>query len=480
LPASTRTRRYWLRLTLTLLVAAVAASASAQQVTDPTRGEFNPSPDHNTISGGTAVVQSYRLEFFVMGAAQPTQTTSLGKPTPDPDGVIRVNLVSAFSGWPVPGTLYEAAVVAVGPGGEGRSSRSNPFLFSPPCTATVAPLTQPMGPPGGNGSSSVTTPGGCGWTAGSNAPWITITSGSSGTGNGVVNYSVAANASTTSRSGSLTVAGSTVTVNQSGCTYTVTPASQNVPAAAGSGSATTATQSVCAWTAVSNAGWITITSGSGGTGNGTTNYTIAANTAGTPRTGTLTIAGSTVSVTQSGVPCTYGVTPVTQNLPSTAGGGTETITAPTGCAWTASDNAAWISLTPNKGSGNGTVTFTVTANTAFTERTGLMTIAGQNVSVTQAPTCNFTVTPTTLSVAYAGGPQTTSITANCAWTAVSNVPWITVTSGGSGSTNGSTGFTVAANTGVDRSGTLTIAGQTVSVTQQTAPPSAPGGARLIP
>ena len=429
---------------------------------------------------GTPVVQSYRLEFFLLGAAQPTQTTSLGKPNPDPDGIIRVDLVSAFSGWPVPGTQYEAAVVAVGPGGEGRSARSNPFVFSVPCTATVAPLSQLIGPPGGTGTSNVLTPGGCGWTAVSNAPWLSITSGSSGTGNGAVNYSIAANASTAPRTGTLTVAGSTVTVNQSGCSYTVSPTSQNIAAAANTGSATISTQSVCAWTAVSNASWITITSGSSGTGNGTTNYAIAANAASTPRTGTLTIAGTTVTVTQGGVPCTYSVSPTSQNLPSTAGGGSETVTAPAGCAWTASDNATWISLLPSKGSGNGSVTFSVTANTAFTERTGIMTIAGQSVTVTQAPTCNFTVTPTTLNVAYAGGPQTVSVTANCAWTAVSNVPWITVTAGGSGSSNGTTAFTVAANAAETRTGTLTVAGQTVSVIQESAPPSVPSGLRLVP
>jgi hypothetical protein len=41
----------------------------------------------------------------------------------------------------------------------------------------------------------------------SNATFITITSGSSGTGNGTVNYSVAANTGTTSRTGTMTIAG---------------------------------------------------------------------------------------------------------------------------------------------------------------------------------------------------------------------------------------------------------------------------------
>jgi WD40 repeat protein len=46
---------------------------------------------------------------------------------------------------------------------------------------------------GGTGSIHVTAAAGCAWTAVSSAPWITITSGASGTGNGTVSYSVANN-----------------------------------------------------------------------------------------------------------------------------------------------------------------------------------------------------------------------------------------------------------------------------------------------
>jgi hypothetical protein len=55
----------------------------------------------------------------------------------------------------------------------------------------------------------------------SNAPsWITVTSGSPGIGNGTVNYSVAANTGATSRTGALTIAGKTFTVQQNGsCLY---------------------------------------------------------------------------------------------------------------------------------------------------------------------------------------------------------------------------------------------------------------------
>jgi C1A family cysteine protease len=88
----------------------------------------------------------------------------------------------------------------------------------------------------------------------------------------------------------------------SACSYFVTPSSQSLGQPAGSGTVTVATQSGCAWTAVSNAAWITVSSGSNGTGNGTVNYSAAENTAAKSRSGTLTIAGKTFTVTQAGLP----------------------------------------------------------------------------------------------------------------------------------------------------------------------------------
>jgi Zn-dependent metalloprotease len=86
------------------------------------------------------------------------------------------------------------------------------------CSFSINPTSasQPAG--GGTGSVTVTATAGCAWTAVSNATFITITSGSSGTGNGTVNYSVAANTGSTSRTGTLTIAGLTFTVTQAGTT----------------------------------------------------------------------------------------------------------------------------------------------------------------------------------------------------------------------------------------------------------------------
>ncbi|MEP7338038.1 MAG: S8 family serine peptidase, partial [Acidobacteriota bacterium] len=81
--------------------------------------------------------------------------------------------------------------------------------------------------------------------------------------------------------------------------------------------------------------------------------------------------------------------------------------------------------------------------------------------------CSYMVAPTAAIFAAAGGSNTVGVTAGlgCSWTAVANAVWITVNSGGSGSGNGTVGYSVANNTGAQRTGTMTIAGQTFTVTQ---------------
>lgn len=55
----------------------------------------------------------------------------------------------------------------------------------------------------------------------------------------------------------------------------------------------------------------------------------------------------------------------------------------------------------------------------------------------------------------------------CAWTAVSQVSWIAVTSGSSGTGTAAVNYLVERNlTGAPRSGTILIAGQTFTVNQE--------------
>ena len=116
----------------------------------------------------------------------------------------------------------------------------------------------------------------------------------------------------------------------------------------------------------------------------------------------------------------------------------------------------------------------------FTEGTGAstqqVTLANLKMFFPQG-TCSYAIfsgdiaSPTSANYTVAGGSGTISITTTtvCPWTASSLVPWITLASGtDSGKGNGSVSYTVAANTGSARTGTMTIAGQTFTVNQAAA------------
>ena len=85
------------------------------------------------------------------------------------------------------------------------------------CTYTLSPTSQSVGSNGGSGTVTVITESGCAWTATSQAAWVNITSGASGTGSGTVSYAVAANTTTSSRATTLTIGGVSFNVTQTGC-----------------------------------------------------------------------------------------------------------------------------------------------------------------------------------------------------------------------------------------------------------------------
>jgi len=88
--------------------------------------------------------------------------------------------------------------------------------------------------------------------------------------------------------------------------------------------------------------------------------------------------GSACAAISGAIPAAFG-----------GGGGTGsvTVTAGPGCAWTAASNSSFVTITSGgAGSGNGTVTFSVAANPSSSARPGSLTVAGQNVAITQAGT----------------------------------------------------------------------------------------------
>jgi hypothetical protein len=89
-----------------------------------------------------------------------------------------------------------------------------------PCLLSIGAAGSIIPAAGGSGTITVTTSAGCQWAAWSNDPWITVDSGSPGSGNGTVGYTVAENTGT-ARAGSIGIHGEIFTVNQLTSTRTL-------------------------------------------------------------------------------------------------------------------------------------------------------------------------------------------------------------------------------------------------------------------
>ena len=141
----------------------------------------------------------------------------------------------------------------------------------------------------------------------------------------------------------------------------------------------------CDWTATSNSTWITVTSDSSGSGNGTVGYSVDSNSNASSRTGTMTIAGKTFTLTQEGVTCTYSISPESMSFQSDGGEGWIDVTSSVSdCRWTAVDGVNWITITSDSsGSGSGTVTYEVSPNKSSKSRSATITVAGKSHTVTQ-------------------------------------------------------------------------------------------------
>ncbi|MBV8845168.1 MAG: SBBP repeat-containing protein, partial [Bryobacterales bacterium] len=245
------------------------------------------------------------------------------------------------------------------------------------------------------------------------------------------------------------------------CDFTFSSPSA-VSSAGGAGSISITTTPQCGWTATSNNSFITLTSTASGTGSGSISYSVAPSN-GSARTGTVTIAGQTITITQSAGPAISGVNPSTgaqgaanfafaitgtmthfvagmsavafSGTGITAGAitvvdathlsvnvsiaataplgardvivttGTEVATSPAG--FTVVPASALASISPNNGVAGGT--FAVTLN--GTNLNGAIINAIPGITITPASSTATTVTATfAIALGAAIGPQTVTVT----------------------------------------------------------------------
>src|SRR5882672_5592079 len=419
----------------------------------------NTTAPHSLLSGATANA----------GAATPSASTGVSTP---PAGRSMSRLASEMPGL---AQLLNPASPSPPP----PPAPVPPAIGASPTSLSFAATQGGANPANQTVSISNTGGGTLSWSASDNAAWLSL-SPASGTGNATVTLTAATGTLTAgSYSGLVTLSATGATPVTVPVAFTV--AAAPVPPAIGAsptslsfaatqGGANPANQTVSisntgggtlSWSASDNAAWLTLSPASG-TGNGTVTLTAAT---GTLTTGsysalvTLSATGATpvtvpvaFTVAAAPVPPAIGASPTSLSFAATQGGANpanQTISNTGGgtLSWSASDNAAWLTLSPALGTGNGTVTLTAATGTLTTgSYSGLVTLSATGAANVTVPV-TFTVaaapvppaigaSPTSLSFAATQGGanpanQTVSISntgvGTLSWSASDNAAWLTLT-----------------------------------------------------
>ena len=90
--------------------------------------------------------------------------------------------------------------------------------------------------------------------------------------------------------------------------------------------------------------------------------------------------------------CTYSISQTNASFSASGGTGSVSVTTQPGCTWTASSGASWLTITSGKnGTGNGVISYSVSANTNTDARTASSTFAGKVFTVAQSGAATYTI-----------------------------------------------------------------------------------------
>lgn len=298
---------FWPRNLPAFLHAARIARAPYQLAHGPTPETFTATSQ----SGGLFDLRAQLNELFNGGQAITAAEYYIDTPPwRGGTGIAMTALDGSFN------SVNETAAATIGPVSgrhllfvRGRDALGNwgavraVFVNGSACANTISPSAQALGTSGGAGTINITATAGCSWTAVSNDNWLVITSNANGNGNAVVTYEARENFTDHFRTGTITIAGQTYTVYQSGllgseCNDSITPSAQAFSASAGTGTINVLASGECVWNATSSANWITINPQGAGVGNGSVSFSVSANSTSAHRKGTITVAGRTFTIKQ--------------------------------------------------------------------------------------------------------------------------------------------------------------------------------------
>lgn len=257
-------------------------------------------------AGSSTFTASYATAYQLSTSVSPASSGVIVASPSSPDGFYSANTVVGITAQAAPGFVFTSW--------SGDASGSNPgasvvmnapravsatFGAQSVCVYSLSQTGTSAGESGDLRQVAIQTAPGCNWNASSNNPWLTILSGTSGSGNGTVRFSVAPNSTASSRTGTLAIGGVTYTVTQAAaaCSFTLNGPGNILTPAAGSYQIAVSTSAGCQWNAYASAPWITLNLASG-SGNGSALFSVSANNTPAPRTGAITIGGTTIFFVQ--------------------------------------------------------------------------------------------------------------------------------------------------------------------------------------
>ena len=315
------------------------------------------------------------------------------------------------------------------------------------------------------GSGTITTSGSGTWSATASDDWITIPVASRNAGL-PVGYKVSANTGVESRTGYIYVSGHLFTITQAGVGGELDGYSADFEADGGTGSFMVLVDAQTGWKARSNADWISVTTdpeggtATSGTGEMAVHFTVAPFNEVSTRSGTITAAGCTFTVNQtgrrmklSGANIASTVSGLTASFDYTSHVLPVTVNALASTDWDIELDGTWISVVDGgTGHGAGGVALAINENPSWLARSGMVRIGTEWLTINQAgrpsAALEFDISPenTTASVKGANALISVTATPDLPWTATSQANWLTVMpSFLNGAGNGNVVYSVSPN-----------------------------------